>query len=102
MYVGVFPPKTRPRFRKEHKYTSLWNRGTTCYMDKERITRDPLDNDSWICVCDNRPIDDGFYPCDEKGNRMELDEAWIYPLYVCGFCGRIIDSDTLEVVGRKD
>jgi hypothetical protein len=67
---------------------------------KEHITREPSDEDAWVCICKNTPVDDGFYPCDEKGNEMEptIGSGWT-DLYVCARCGRIIKQDTLEVVG---
>ena len=69
---------------------------------KERITHEPSSTDAWICVCRNTPADDGFYPCDENGNKVEpTPETWRTNLYVCDKCGRIINHDTLEVVGRK-
>ena len=69
---------------------------------KEHITHDPSITDAWVCICKNTPADDGFYPCDEKGNKVEpTAETWTTNLYVCDQCGRIINCDTLEVVGRK-
>jgi hypothetical protein len=67
----------------------------------ERITHE-LDNpDAWVCFCRNEPSEDGFYPCDEKGNEVEPDHNWNGELYVCNRCGRIINQHTLEVVGKK-
>lgn len=68
---------------------------------KEFITRAPESADAWICICKNTPTDDGFYPCDERGNKVEpTAEEWTTNLYMCDKCGRIIDHDSLEVVGR--
>jgi hypothetical protein len=64
---------------------------------------DGSDNvDAWVCICENTPTDDGFYPCDEHGNEMSpvIGSGW-KDLYVCARCGRIIDQNTLEVVGRN-
>jgi len=60
------------------------------------------DKDDWNCICGNNTFRDGYYPCDEHGNEMEptIGSAWA-DLYVCYGCGRIINSDTLEVVGRN-
>ena len=65
------------------------------------IAHEARDVDAWICVCGNRPTCDGFYPCDQSGRQVEPDKAWIQPLYVCDRCGRIVNSETLEVVGER-
>ena len=62
----------------------------------EYIARNEYDKDAWKCVCGNIPESDGFYPCDKNGRPMEPTF-----LYVCDRCGRIIDQEPLEVVGRK-
>lgn len=55
--------------------------------------------DDWICLCGNRPMQDGFYPCNAKGEMVEPTvETWTTNWYVCARCGRIIDQNTLEVV----
>lgn len=66
----------------------------------ERITAEPGDEDAWHCICGNYPSGGGFYPCDAEGNEMEPDigSDW-NNLYVCFDCGRIIDQETLLVVG---
>ena len=68
----------------------------------EYIKRESQDADAWVCHCGNMPHTDGFYPCDKDGHEVEpnLGGDW-QNLYVCASCGRIIDQDTLEVVGRK-
>lgn len=70
--------------------------------EKEQIKHEAQDRDAWICICKNTPSGDGFYPCDEKGNEMEptIGSGWTN-LYVCAQCGRIINQDTLEVVGMN-
>jgi hypothetical protein len=69
---------------------------------KEVITHEPQDKESWICICGNRPDSDGFYPCDKSGNEMEPVKGSSWDgLYVCNQCGRIINMDTLEVVGQN-
>lgn len=71
----------------------------------QHITREPQDKDAWVCICGNMPHKDGFYPCDKQGNELEptIDSPWDGKLYVCDQCGRIVNQDTLEVVGqRKD
>jgi hypothetical protein len=57
----------------------------------------------WICLCGNEADSDGFYPCDEQGNEVEgTPEDWDGVRYVCARCGRIIDQNTLAVIGQKD
>lgn len=70
--------------------------------EKERISREAGNPESWICICGNRPIDHGFFACDTDGNEMmpSIGSDW-KNLYVCAKCGRIIDQITLQVVGRN-
>ena len=58
------------------------------------------DTDTWICRCGNTQMDEGFQLCDADGNDIK---SWgdLKYLMLCKRCGRIIDQDTLEVVGRK-
>jgi len=67
------------------------------------ITHEPDDKDAWTCICGNTPPDDGFYPCDENGNELEpdIDGPWDGVRYVCNACGRIIDQNTLEIIGFR-
>ncbi len=67
---------------------------------KELITHEEGDPEAWICICGNKPAGEGFYPCDKLGNKVDPVGDW-GTLYVCDQCGRIIDSDTLEVVGSN-
>lgn len=69
---------------------------------REFITQEAGSDDAWICICGNRPDSDGFQPCDTNGNEMEplMGSDWD-GLYVCGRCGRIIQQETLEVIGRN-
>ena len=69
-------------------------------MIRERITFELGNEDAWHCLCENTPIADGFYPCDEKGEEMEPDAGW-NDLYICTRCGRIIHQTTLVVLGRS-
>ena len=64
------------------------------------IKRDNSDKDAWACLCGNEPEEDGFYPCDKDGNEIEPSTRW-NGLYVCLRCGRIIQQDSLRVVGRN-
>lgn len=67
-----------------------------------KITHEQQDKDAWVCLCGNTPSDNGFYPCDDKGNEVEPTETdWTTNSYVCNQCGRIINQDTLEIVMSK-
>jgi hypothetical protein len=68
---------------------------------KEHIRHSSEADEDWICMCGNRSHSDGFYPCDIDGNEVEPTPAdWKTDWYVCLRCGRLIDQNTLEVVGR--
>ncbi len=59
--------------------------------------------DSWVCICGNRPIEDGFYACDSEGREVDpTPEEWTTDCYVCDRCGRIIRQDDLQVVGVRN
>jgi hypothetical protein len=66
----------------------------------EIIAHEDINEEAWICLCGNLPSGDGFHPCDEEGKAMEPVTGW-NGLYVCFRCGRIIEQDSLRVVGRK-
>jgi hypothetical protein len=69
---------------------------------QEKIMHEAGNNEAWICICKNTHTGGGFYSCDEKGNEVEpTAKDWTSGLYVCADCGRMIDPDTLEVVGRN-
>jgi hypothetical protein len=54
------------------------------------------------CLCGNRPERQGFYPCSSEGEIVDpTPEEWTTNWYVCDRCGRIIDDDTLRVVGCR-
>ncbi len=68
----------------------------------EKIAHEAGSADAWICLCGNQPHEDGFFPCDQAGNEVEPTLGGVWEnLYVCARCGRIINQDTLEVVGRN-
>lgn len=70
--------------------------------EKQFITHEPQDDDAWVCQCGNTPHTDGFFPCDRNGNEVEpVEGKWEGALYVCARCDRIIQYDTLEIVGQK-
>ena len=75
----------------------------TAMTTKEKITHALNDKQAWVCNCGNMPTGQGFYPCDKYGIDMEpfIDSNW-EGFYFCDKCGRIINKDTLEVVGRKE
>lgn len=68
----------------------------------DKITCEAGNDDAWICLCDNTPTSDGFFPCDAEGNEMDPIKGSDWDeLYVCGRCGRIIHQSTLEVHGHN-
>ncbi len=74
-------------------------------MNKETIKlRNAGDKGSWICICGNEPASDGFFTCDKDGNEIEPIEGgvWDGHSYACNKCGRIIDQETLEVIGHAN
>jgi hypothetical protein len=73
---------------------------TNTMLTEEVIKHDKNDRDAWTCVCGNELGSDGFYPCDSHGNEIEPTAGWA-GLYVCFRCGRIIEQNTLRVVGRN-
>jgi len=68
----------------------------------ERLTKP--DGYDLLCLCGNEPALEGFYASNWIGDQLEpvIGGAWKGRLYCCGRCGRIIDQDTLRVVGVKD
>jgi hypothetical protein len=68
----------------------------------EFITHYKSNPHAWRCICGNNGDDYGYYPCNKKGNEVEPTvKDWTTKWYICGNCGRMIDRDTLEVVGRN-
>lgn len=59
------------------------------------------DKDWFICLCKNEPHLDGFFTCLSDGSITPptLNGDWQGLYYVCGKCSRIVNQDTLEVVG---
>jgi hypothetical protein len=101
MYVALDVVKTRPHIHKGRKFTSSPICEIMPGMVKERISHEPGNIEGWICICKNTPCGGGFYACDVNGNEVEPDYRWTSGLYVCADCGRMINPDTLEVVGRN-
>jgi hypothetical protein len=64
----------------------------------EKVAAD--DYRSLMCVCGNIPESAGFTACDGQGNQIEPGRynGWA-SLYICDNCGRIINENTLEVIG---
>jgi DNA-directed RNA polymerase subunit RPC12/RpoP len=68
------------------------------------VSRDYIieeETDWWVCKCGNQPNMEGFYTCNEIGEIVppSINEGWDEKHYVCHRCWRIIDSDSLEIVG---
>lgn len=58
-------------------------------------------SDWWVCRCGNKPDGDGFASCNEIGERCEPTIGeWDGKHWLCESCYRIIDGDTLQVLGR--
>jgi len=70
----------------------------------ERIRKDPGNDIECVLSCDNNTAMEGFYPCNWQGDELEpyVDGPWKGRLYRCGRCGRIIDVDTLRVIGQRE
>jgi hypothetical protein len=58
--------------------------------------------DWWVCKCGNQPHYEGFYTCTPIGEIISpsINDGWDEVHYVCHRCWRIIDQNTLQVVGR--
>jgi hypothetical protein len=55
----------------------------------------------WNCICGNHHEFEGFLFADSSGRAVDATKwLWDGKTYVCDRCGRIIDGDTLEVVGQ--
>ena len=67
------------------------------------VTRDfvvETDMDWWVCKCGNEPHFDVYSSCSEMGERCEPEEGvWDGKHWLCEKCYRIIDGDTLEILG---
>lgn len=58
--------------------------------------------DYWLCICGNKPWDNGFLPCNEQGEIVDpTPEEWTTDCRVCDRCGRIIRQSDLEIVGHR-
>jgi hypothetical protein len=57
--------------------------------------------DWFQCLCGNEPHSDGFFSCDSDGAIVSpsVTSGWNERTYVCGLCHRIIDGQTLQVLG---
>lgn len=70
-------------------------------MQYENISNLPDDDGAWVCLCNNKPADEGFYPVNRQFIVVDpVAELWDSTNYVCCRCGRVINMDTLEVVAR--
>ena len=67
-----------------------------------KTSHEPGGTEYLHCLCRNTNRDKGFYPFEVKGKIGEPTPAELVTnLVVCDECGRMIDSLTLEVVGRR-
>ncbi len=60
------------------------------------------ETDWWECKCGNQPNYEGFYTCNSMGEIVppSVSDGWDEVHYVCHRCWRIIDQNSLEIVGR--
>src|SRR4051794_18755146 len=54
----------------------------------------------WMCWCVNTSKKKGFYPCNAEG-QYQRDLWGRGKYYACAQCGRLIDPNTLKVVGLR-
>ncbi len=71
----------------------------------EKISGSPPDPEDWTCLCGNQIQSEGFYPCDSEGELTPEEDLpsyddWSISWYRCLRCGRIINRETLEVIGQ--
>lgn len=67
-----------------------------------KTSHEPGGTEYLHCLCGNTVREKGFYPCDVEGKIVESTPTeWITNWVVCDECGRMIDSLTLEVAGRR-
>jgi hypothetical protein len=53
-------------------------------------------DDDWLCLCGNRPREDGFFPVHGGGKIVDPAlEEWTANEFICDRCGRMIVADTL-------
>lgn len=73
------------------------------YWPDERIRKEPGNDIECVPSCNNNPSTYGFYPCLYDGSEVEpyAEGPWKGRIYCCGSCGRIIDIETLQVIGVK-
>jgi hypothetical protein len=57
--------------------------------------------DWFQCLCGNQPNYEGFYSCLRTGEIVSptLYGDWEGQVYLCEKCSRIIDGETLKVIG---
>lgn len=54
----------------------------------------------WECRCGNSQSSDGFEPCNEIGELVPAELGpWDGALQACIRCWRVINGDTLEILG---
>lgn len=65
----------------------------------ERIHGDKAKPESWMCNCGNISDGSGFKTCLPHGKEVEHSFSGWKKHYKCASCGRIIEQETLEVIG---
>lgn len=67
-------------------------------MGKIFLKSDPLSEYPLHCQCGNTPAYEGFVPYNAGDDESRHD--W-QEFVLCNRCGRIMDRDTLKVIGQK-
>lgn len=55
-----------------------------------------------MCLCGPDPMQNKFWHCDEFGKLMNFDDPNYKHFILCTGCGRIINGDSLLVVGKRN
>jgi hypothetical protein len=68
-----------------------------CNIDYKKSNVIKVIDGDYRCICRNRTGHMGFYESDEKGAFLEPGRN-DSQLLCCGFCGRIFNKNTLEII----
>jgi len=63
-----------------------------------KIYKTGIFKNQWMCLCGNKSTKKGFYPSDAEGS-YQRDIFGRGRFYACAQCGRMIEPQTLEIVG---
>ena len=79
-------------------------------MGQDKTTEQKIKNtsdnpkDPWlVCVCQNTAESDGFVTCSSSGAYCPpLPRKWDGIHLCCSRCGRIVNQNTLAIIGQRD